>query len=482
MKKIILLAICLIFPLSLTFSQNNIYGDYLFANVPKTISLDLQSANLVDVLKMFSQQTGLNFVSTEAVKDRTLTLYLENVPIKKAMDIIFKANNLTYEYYPEANIFVVKEMGKPSIEVKTKVYRLQYVRLGSTKIQSQANGLAAAGGGQGIKDAVQNALTANGKVIENASDNSLVVMDVPSQFPIIDSLIKKLDVSVKQVMIEVEMLDVSKRLSDQIGVKFENGLYGSFTGPSRTTPFPLNALNPSDATTFWKGGTITMGQVDLSNFKVIMQFLASDSTTKVLARPRILTMANETAEIKISTDEAIGIKKDSTGTDDTTYSIERAETGTRLRVTPIVDDLTNEVSLFVEIVEKAARDSGFTTSEFIEGNIKDPEERSTKTLVRLGDGETLLLGGLIKKEYSKSVTKIPVLGDIPFVGGAFRFKDQSNDERELMVFLTPHIRDDSKKTTLAKAKVGTSSILHREQRDSFRKEAIKGTLDKFTTN
>ena len=95
-------------------------GDYIITSLKKTVSLDLQNAKMMDVLKMLSQQSGLNFVASDAVQDREVTLYFENASMQEAINILFKANNLAYDYYPDANIFVVKELGRPVIETQTK--------------------------------------------------------------------------------------------------------------------------------------------------------------------------------------------------------------------------------------------------------------------------------------------------------------------------------------------------------------------------
>ncbi|NQT28710.1 MAG: hypothetical protein HQ570_03845, partial [Candidatus Omnitrophica bacterium] len=119
------------------FPRDNIYGDYLLDSFDRKVSLDLEGARLVDVLKMLSQQINLNFISTEAVEERILTLYMEDVPLRQAMDVIFKANNLAYDYYLDSNIFIVKELGKPTLELKTKIYQLKYVRLKSSKMEAE---------------------------------------------------------------------------------------------------------------------------------------------------------------------------------------------------------------------------------------------------------------------------------------------------------------------------------------------------------
>jgi type II secretory pathway component GspD/PulD (secretin) len=466
-----------------TFSQDNIYGDYLISTTHKTISLDLERANLVDVLKMLSQQTGLNFISTEAVRERKITLYMENVPLKEAMDTIFKANNLTYDYYPEANIFVVKEMGKPTIELKAKVYYLKYARVKSSRLEkeiknkmteedSEEETSTEEGTQDTIKSAVEKVLSEFGKVTEDPITNSLIVVDVPSQFPIIDEVINKLDIPLPRVMIEVEMLDVSKNLIDKLGFKFGtnsvDGLYATYTGGSRTSVFPF----PHRLAGTQKG-SLTLGTLDLSSFGAIMQFLTKDSSTKFLARPKILTLSNETAEVNLTVNEAIGVTTTTTEGGNTTQEVEREETGTKLRVTPQVNPYTKEITLFVEISNKETKESTLSISGLTSGKLQNPEERGTRSVVRLKDGETLIIGGLIRREKENTVTKVPLLGDLPVIGKFFSFKDKNTQERELLVFLTPHIIKD--KTHLAKTK-----IFNREQADSLRRESIKVALEKFS--
>jgi len=526
MKKFILFLIAVFVYLysPYSFSQNldNITGDYLLASSNKLVSLDLKDADLVNVVKMLSIQTGLNFISSEAVKDRRLTLYLERTPLKEAIDIIFKANNLTYDYYPDANIFVIKEMGKPSVELKTKVYTLKYVRVKysrlqkeiSDRIEQQQGGTlkqtTTTGGATttttgeeekegGIKEAVKKVLTEFGKVTEDPITNSLIVTDVPSQFPVIDELISKLDVPLPLVMIETEMLDVSKRAIDKLGVNWPANLITlGVTGTKGITfPFPGSTTPMDDVFIKYEKGSLpgSMGSgLELTNWPLtnftptilsvigadlILNYLKSLSDTRSLARPKIMTLANEAAEIKIVTNEAIGVTKTESQEGGTTeYTIEREETGTRLRVTPQVDSITGEITLFVEIIVKDATDSGFTIPEaqtkFVTGTIKNPQERSATAVARLKNGETLLLGGLIRTDISQQKTKLPLFGDLPLVGNFFRYKYSDKNERELLVFLTPKIVE-------SKGVFGGKITDIREQA-SFREESIKLALDKYSKN
>lgn len=471
-------------------AQENELGQYLVSSVKKTVSLDLEDAKLVDVLKMLSQQSGLNFVSSEAVVERKITLYLENAFLKEALDIIFMVNNLAYDYYPGANIFTVKEMGKPTIELQTKVYYLKYTRISSANIQqeidaklssagSSGSSSGSTGGGEGIIKSIEKVITAQGKVSGDAITNALIITDVPSQFPVLDRLVASLDKPSPRVMIEVEMLDVSKRLIDRMGVDYSTSAGGGLTFnfvPARAKtnfPFPHRLTKGTNA-----GSRIPaeshMGIIDASSFNMFLQMVNQDSTTKVLARPRILTLSNETAEVNLTINEAIGVTTEEGESGSLAQTIERMETGTKLRVTPQVNPHSGEITLFVEVFTKEARDSGLSVPGLSGGNIKNPEERGTKAVLRLLDGETLLIGGLIKENKEDSVTKIPFLGDIPILGNLFKYRVKDRQERELLVFLTPHLVGE--KTVLAKKE----EMFLREQADPTRNKAISSALNRHS--
>lgn len=501
---------------SVSFSQDNIYGDYLLAGYDKPISLDLEGAHLVDVLKMLSKQSGMNFISTEAIRDRRLTLYLEDVPLREALDIIFKANHLAYDYYPDSNMFVVKEMGKPDLELKTKTYYLRYVHVDSARIkedidnflsseqaQSRGEGSDQATGTEekkdGIKVAVESVLTEFGKFTVDPVTNSLTVVDVPSRFPLIDEVISQLDVALPTVMIEVEMLDVSKNTADLLGVKWPSTLAAlDMTLNYRATQFPFGGTKFADAVAnstyiFSQSnptpGGITDATWSFNNFgpnvltvvgtELALQFLRTQTDTRFLARPKIMTVANQPAIVNITTKETIGGTISTQVTGQETFSPEREDTGTSLRVTPQVDEASGEITLFVDMNVSAAKTSNFafTGNAPISGGLKDPEKRRTSAVVRLKQGQTLFMGGLIKTDKTDIETKVPLLGDIPVIGRAFRHRDKQEEERELMVFITPRLIKDG---TIVSSAPGTAALAQREQLGSSRRKNVKLALDAFT--
>ena len=443
----------------------------LYPEYSKTISMDFKEADLNDVLKIFSQQSGLNFIAAQNIADRKITLFLDKVPIEEALERILVANNLSYEIQPSSNIFIVKAAPPSARDLETRVYHLKFATVLSSKLNqtlsikdktdsssASSSSSSSSSGGKtieidanipkdiGIFAALKAVLTEIGSLVEDPRTNSLIITDIPTQFPLIERTLARLDVPVPQILIEVEMLDVSKETADKIGVKIgESSL--SFTGAQREHFYPWNQNQ------LLREGKVsepkyTAGTISAAGLTAVLQLLKTDTDTKNLARPRILTLNNETAQIKIATNEAIGIAT-VTGSADSISSqsveAERVETGVFLTVTPQANLLTNDIVMAISPRVIQARTGG----TFQGTTFKDPEERGAKTMMRVGDGDTVILGGLLRTDLSDIRTKVPWIGDIPILGSAFRHKGKTKTERELVIFLTPHIVQEQKNSKIA---------------------------------
>jgi len=479
-----------------------------FENEEPLISLDFEDASLKEVLKVFSLQSGLNFIASEAVEDKKITLYLDKVPLKEAMDKIFKANNLVYELDEKAKIFIVKPSGLPEIKTITKIYTLKYASVSSSLLSGEiknyllqtegtSTGEGPTGGGPtgggptggtsagivteigGISEAIKGVLSEYGKLVEEPRTNSLIITDIPSQFPLIEEVIKRLDVPMPQIMLEVEMLDVNKNRLERMGIKwgdianYPTLLSMTFTGAKRGTKFPFSQMWPEEGGANPKD-KMDSGSISFANpYQILLDLIKSQSDTKILARPRILTLNNQPAEIKITSKEAVNmVRTKDPDTGEITTSYERIEVGVSLRITPQVDLETGEITMF--ITPRVAN----TKISKISSEVYDPEERSTKSLVKVKDGETIILGGLIHNEFTQGTTKLPFFGDIPILGALFRHKEISrNSERELLVFITPRIIKEEKL-----AKISSGVPLEREQvleTQVLRQKNINNLLNNF---
>lgn len=432
-----------------------------FPDLEKTISMDFQDAGLKNILKVFSIQSGLNFIASEAVQDRKISLYLDKVPIREAMDKIFKANNLTYELDEDANIFIVKDWGKPELETLTKIYTLKYRSVPSANLEKEKNSLMAKTGtttqvssGVDILTSVKQVLSKEGKITEDIATNSLIITDIPSRFPEIERIIANLDIAQPQVMLEVEILDVSKNVVDKLGFEFGESPFSLIlpTSLKEAEIFMGSVANrKASSLVSASAGSVVLGNA----YAQALNFLRTETNTKYLARPRLLTLNNETAEISITKDEVVGREDTQTITSGitTTSSVFKRATdlkltsegvGIFLRVTPQINLERNEITMVINPKSSVTTQSplSITQATASQGvNLQsDTEVRTTKSIVKVKDGETVVLGGLFHTDKQVTTKKLPVLGDIPLLGALFRHKNQTRDiERELLVFITPHI-------------------------------------------
>ncbi len=454
---------------------------FLDANYSKRISMDLKDASLVDVLKIFSRQSGMNFIASQEVSGKKITLFLENIPVEEALQKILKANDLTYEMQEGSDIFIVKPSLAGQKKFITRVYLLKNATVPSSKLNktisisssdsSAASSTAASGpslGGasgessNGILAAIKAVLSKDGSLVEDPRTNSLIITDDETRFPLIESTIVQLDVPVAEILIEVEMLDVSKNTADKLGIKYGDTPL-SISGSKRGTLFPLardiNAQNLVDKAYLEALPQYTLGTIDASKFSATMQFLRTRTDTKNLARPRLLTLNNQTAQIKISTNEAIGVANvTNSSQSSSTQSVEaeRVATGVFLTVTPQANVATGEIimALYPKVIQ--ARAGNILDS--LGRPFKDPEERGSQSMLKVTDGQTIVIGGLLRTDTTNTITKVPILGDIPLIGGAFRHKDKEDTERELIIFLTPHILDRNKRTISAEDPIRSHEV------------------------
>ncbi|MDD5613469.1 MAG: secretin N-terminal domain-containing protein [Candidatus Omnitrophica bacterium] len=428
----LLILIIIIFTVCLTAGSSDSLDE-------KKVSFDFKDASLKDVLKAFSIQSGMNFIASERIEDRKITLYMENVPVSSALDTILKANNLTYDQPPGTNIIMIKVMTVPAVETATRIYRLNYADPDTIKALFDSMSTAkqiqstAADGASTSMSFLQGILSEFGKVASDKRTNSLIVTDIPSQFPMIEGAIAQLDEPTPQVMIEAEILEVSTDYMEKIGIYFEDNGMIQFTGAKKATRLPFitdeRFSGLADSTTGY-------GTISTSMFQPLLNLLKENKKTKVLARPKILTLSNQQAEIQITANTAVATTTTDTESDRIYEQPERIQTGVKLVVTPIVNkDGFVTIDVAPEVTEPK-------DSPFFPGTYVDPHTRSAKATIRIKDGDTLVLGGLIKQDEDIRSRKVPVLGDLPIIGKIFNHDYKMDQSKELIIFITPHIVKD----------------------------------------
>jgi len=284
---------------------------------------------------------------------------------------------------------------------------------------------------QGIVAIVRQLLTERGSLTIDPRTNSIVVTDVPESFPTIEATIATLDVKPAQLYIEAEVLEVTLDTLRRLGIEYgsSTGELATFTGPSRQTDFPLGEELLKRAST----ATHTLSTLNLSNLSATLKALATEKNVRFLASPRLTTLSNEVAEIRIVTDASTSVTSTSQATTGTvTSAAERQTVGTVLRVTPLVTDRRYVTMVIEPEVSRVIESSKF--SQFL-----DPNRRAARTTVMVEDGGTAMIAGLLSREQQRSKRKVPFLGDLPFLGFGFRRSENLDTETEIVIFITPHI-------------------------------------------
>ena len=494
---------------------------------PTRVSMQFQDANLKDVLKTFSQQTGINVIASGDVGEQAVTVYLEDVTPMDALDQILRASNLTYERPPGSEIYIVKP--KPpedaSAQTITRVYRLKFARVsksilakaaaafgartpfeatlsqgggtsgasGSTSSASGAAGGGSTSGGLGgatsaggagsggttvgIDEVISELLTKNGSVVVDGRTNSLIVTDVPDNFPRIEAALAALDIRTAQIVVDAELIETSLGKLKDLGVEWGTGSEGdliTFTPSKRSTRFPWGIfgepIEPTSATPF------TASTLDASSAKGILQAIESDTDTKILARPKVLTLDNESAVIRLTSDEAIGFTSTSQATTGTqTSEPERRTTGVVLVVTPQVND-NNYITMLVEPSVTKTVTSKLTPPSSGGSAVKDPRTRSARTLVRIRNGDTLVVGGLIDRTDETVLRRVPIASGIPILGELFKNTEVNNSTSEVVVFITPRLLEEATAEQIAST-AKTPMGLREQEGPGARQEAIEETLN-----
>ena len=441
------------------------------------LSLNFQNIEVRSLLQVIADFTNFNIITSDSVTG-AVTLRLQDVPWDQALDIILQAKGLGMR--KTANVIwiapkdeiIAKE--KLELESKAAVLNLEPVRTQSfqmnyAKAEDIAKQLTGAGGGE---KSAGRTLSARGSATADPRTNQLFVTDVPSRLEQVLQLLQKLDVAVRQVMIEVRIVTADEAFGKSLGVKFgatdqrankggDGGYSLSDTGSSRiafgTSYQDAVAASGGGGTVNTTGSFITLPATapsaanlgtnpvpsfalsifsNLANrfLNLEISALEADNKGKIVSSPRVVTSDGKKAFIKQgqqvpyqSCTSAAG------GTQTCTTAFKDA--ALRLEVTP---QITPEGSIIMDLdVNKDAINTSFTSNA---GPVLEVKNVTTQVLVE--NGGTVLIGGVFELEDSSNQTGVPVLSDVPWLGNLFKSKLRNSSKRELLVFVTPRIISD----------------------------------------
>ena len=397
----------------------------------RPISLNFQNVPVRQLLQILANENDLNLVASESVSGN-ITLRLENVPWERALNTILRVKGLSKRL--DGNILIVAPADelaeREAQELEAKQRLSQLAPLESTYIQinyAKAADIAAI-----LRTESSDLLSERGAVTVDERTNTLLVRDTPHQIEEVEAMVKTLDVAVKQVVIEARMVTVRDNISDELGINWGIGndnasgpdLWGSNTNTSTDLNVNLPVSNPA-ATIGFQIAKLADGRIlDLE-----LSALERENKGEVIASPRITTANQKKAYIEQGT-EIPYVESASSGA--TSVQFKKAVLG--LEVTPQITP-DNRVIMDLVITQNTR---GETVSTPTGPAVSiDTQEIGTQVLVE--NGETIVLGGIYQQQILNDITKVPVLGDIPYVGVLFRSDSQINEKRELLIFVTPRI-------------------------------------------
>ncbi|MBI2094575.1 MAG: secretin and TonB N-terminal domain-containing protein [Candidatus Omnitrophica bacterium] len=505
-------------PTQASFSQQAGYvSDWVSDQTPPPVPAQTVSMNF-------------DFVSSEEVEQKKVTVYFENVPIDDALDNLIAANNLRYKQKEGSRVFIVYPADADIGDLETRVFHLKFARLSispldigggkvisdltasessqvgtaltTTNVITPSSGSNASYGGsassdggsngssvgvsaaRGIDILVSKLLSKRGGVTSDISTNTLVVTDTVDKLNEIAKVIETLDVPASQVSLEVHLLEVRKDLLDDIGVDWggTNGALGVLTGASMATTFPFNAtsifgggLNASGAKvagTAANPRTVTPSTLAMANLTATLRYITSRTDAKVLAEPRVLTQNNEAAIIKLMTNTTVQVISTTVNQEGSATALsqssvpQREPVGITLKMTPQINKEDGSVTLYVEPTVSTVSAASLNSSYY------DPTTRTLRTTARVKNHETLVIGGLLDSNRKTREKQVPFLGDIPFLGNAFKYTDRDDIDRELVIFITPHIVEDSDRISRNKTGAFAENLSLKRALNSFKDQEM----------
>lgn len=436
------------------------------------LSMEFQDVEVRSVLDILAQFTEMNIVASDSVAGN-ITLRLINVPWDQALDIILKSKNLGKR--ENGNVILVApstelaEQETRELEAQQAVQsyaplRTEYIRLSYAKAQDVltliSQGSGSSGGGTSNRADDNNTLLSNrGTVTVDDRTNTLIIKDVAESIENIHKLISKIDIPVRQVMIEARIVSATDSFSKEIGVRWgilSNGaannrslLVGgsnqtladlkdfdieTTTVNGQTVSYPSYDITSPDNLNVDLGvsnpaGSIAFGLLSMSDVMLDLELsaLQADNRGEVISTPKILTADKQTAKVSSGTQIPY---QEASASGATTTSFKEAALS--LEATP---NITPDGKIGLQLVITNG------TPTIINNQVAISED-SISTNVIIEDGQTVVLGGVFKNRTGNEVTKVPFLGDLPYIGRAFRKDVRNNTKEELLIFVTPKLIND----------------------------------------
>ena len=373
----------------------------------RPISLDFRDANLRMILEVLTRNSGINFVMDKEVKQETrATVFLKNAHLIDALELLTTTNQLGYKILDTNSVLIYPKTPEKSKEYEDLMIRAFYLSNANAKQTAQL-------------------LKSTLKIHEPFVDeklNMLIVRETPQTLRLAERVIALYDLSEPEVLLEVEVLEIQRNSLTNIGVDF----------PDTLTLTPLNSSSANSSST---STGLTLNSLKALN-KSTINLHKDISDANILTNPKLRTRNHEKAKIMVG--DKLPIVTTTGSANNTGFiseSVQYVDVGLKLDIEPTIyldDDvgikLALEVSSLVNTIKTTA---GSTVYEI--------GTRNVETVLRLHDGETQLMAGLINNSEQIAAKKVPGLGDLPVLGRLFSSQSDNGQRSEIVLSITPHI-------------------------------------------
>ncbi len=407
-------------------------GPELQRRMKTKISVDFREAPIEDVIKSLAEQADVDIVKGPAVAG-TVTATLTDVPLDEAMESIFTVHGFGYTTSKSIVRIIPKgELAQYIVKYRTKLYRIDYADI------------------EELNTTITGMLTGQGKSAINKGTRHLCITDTEDQIEMLDEFIAEMDRETPQILVEAQIYDVS--CSEYMDLGFD-WFAGTFTLFDPITGLPVaGETEPYGSGAFSSG----IGQVPKGSFALQLGVLNDNADiqatftavkdkikARLLANPKILVLNDQQANIKI-VQEIPYQELTQTSGGGNIGTTKFKEVGVELLVTPHV---TREGKIRLMLNPIFSVQTGSVPIAFPAGiggspitsaqPIVDTREATTEALIK--DGETVVIGGLRKKDVVRELSKVPLVADIPIIGELFKFRGEKTVNSELIVFITPRL-------------------------------------------
>jgi len=390
------------------------------------VSLDADDALLPAVLKILAEKGSLNIVTGPGVASGHITIHLKDVPVEQAVNLVVRAAGLAYERI--GNSILVAEAKSLQDETGLSSYTIELKYADANEVKTALSGISE-------------------KIQVDTGGNRLIIVTSPRVIGEIQRVVAEMDKPARQVMLEARVVEVSTDGLKKLGIDWDllNRQGMTFIEGSYDSANVSNLLNPGSASGTVKVFPNTPGTYDiwkLGNFtrlpmvfQSFVDLLIHDGNAKVLAQPKLVTLNGKEASMLAG--QRIPYLVSQTvfagGAAAPTQTVQVEEVGIKLAITPLIN---TDGYITVHIRPEVSTVTGFRG---VAGDLPVVATRQAETTVRLKDGSSVLIGGILDQEHTTEMTKVPFLGSVPVLGAFFRHENTTTSNRDLVIEVTPHL-------------------------------------------